>query len=510
MAEEIKVLKNFCEERGIEFDDSKTSLIAYSRDLYPFAQLSFLYGNFPYHKPSLVVRPAREKEVVDLVKFASEHSINIIPYGAGSGVCGATLPLRNEVIIDLKRMNRILDIDTENRVVVMEPGIIGERLERELNFHGFTLGHFPSSIYCSSPGGWVAARSAGQFSTFYGKIEDILLGFRGVLPGGKVVDTGILPGGVLYPNFLEIAAGSEGTMIIFTRLYFRIYPLPEKRAFLGFRFKSVEAGLNAMRKIVQAGIRPPVMRLYDELDTIMVGSGEKDETAKRENFIKEKFREISGKYPEIIKRAERYFLKHGNWLAKMINLLPGENLLIIMFEGEEDIVDAEREAVRRICKSSGGKDMGEAPGRSWYETRYHVSYKQSPVYFTGGFVDTMEVATVWENLPRLYHGMRKAFGKHVVVMAHFSHAYYDGANIYFTFAGFRDTQREAEELYREVWRDALKACTELGGTITHHHGVGVLKAAFMDREWGRGIEIIRGLKSVIDENNIFNPGKLGL
>ncbi len=503
-------LKSFLYDRNIDFVDSATALVAYARDLYPFMQIPVLFGNLPYQKPELVVQPVSERDVVELVKFADREGVKIIPYGAGSGVCGATLPLHREVIVDMKRLNRILEIDRTNNVVVVEPGIIGERLEHELNFQGYTLGHFPSSIYCSSAGGWVAARSAGQQSTFYGKIEDMLVGFRGVLPDGSVVDTGIIPGGALTPMWHEVFAGSEGTMIIFTRLYFRIYPLPEKRSFLGFRFKNVERGLNAMRKIIQSGIKPSVMRLYDELDTLMVGSGEKDETARKENFLKEKFRDIEKRYPGLMKKAERYFLKHGNLAAKLINIMPGDNLLVLMFEGVEEIVDAETEAARRICVELGGRDMGEAPGRSWYETRYHVSYKQSPVYFNGGFVDTMEVATTWDNLPNLYHGMRKAFGRHVLVMAHFSHAYYEGANIYFTFAAYRENQREAEELYRKVWNDALKACTELGGTITHHHGVGILKAAFMSKEWGGGFEITRAIKRVLDPKEIFNPGKLGL
>ena len=503
-------LKDFCLSKGIEADDSETSLIAYARDLYPFTQISVLFGNLPVVTPSLVVRPASEREVIDLVKYSHKSGIKIIPYGAGSGVCGSTLPLHKEVMIDLKRLNRILELDRGNNVVITEPGIIGERLERELNSMGYTLGHFPSSIYCSSPGGWVAARSAGQLSTFYGKIEDILLGFRGVLPDGKVLDTGVLPGGVIAPQVNELFAGSEGTLIIFTKLYFRIYPLPERRGFLGFRFRSVEKGLEAMRKIIQSGIKPAAMRLYDELDTIMVGSGEKDETAKKENFLKQRYRDFSDRYPEIMKKAERYFLKHGNLLAKAVEFLPGDNLLILMFEGAEEIVSAEMDAAKKICRENGGKDMGEAPGRSWYETRYHVSYKQSPVYFTGGFVDTMEVATVWSNLPRLYRGMRKAFGKHVLVMAHFSHAYHEGANIYFTFAAFREIQQEAEKLYRTIWNEALKACSDLGGTITHHHGIGILKASYMTREWGGGMDIIRAAKKVIDPDGIFNPGKIGL
>ncbi len=503
-------IRDFLNERGIEYVDSETAKIAYGRDLYPFMQIPVLFGNLPYSRPQLVVLPSTEKEILELVEFAGRNKIKLIPYGAGSGVCGGTLPLHNEIIVDMKKLNKICEIDDYNNVVVVEPGIIGERLEQELNYSGFTLGHFPSSIYCSSPGGWVAARSAGQQSTFYGKIEDILVGFRGILPEGEVIDTGIVPGGSLTPMWHEIFTGSEGTMIIFTKLYFRIYPVPEKRAFLGFRFKNVEKGLEAMREIIHSGIRPSVMRLYDELDTIMVGSGEKDETAKKENFLKNRFKEIEKQFPDFFKVAERYFLRHGNWLAKLINVMPGENLLVFMFEGVEEIVDAEMEAARKMCVKIGGKDMGEAPGRSWYETRYHVSYKQSPVYFTGGFVDTMEVATTWDNLPSLYHGMRKAFGKHVVVMAHFSHAYYEGANIYFTFAAYRDNQKEAEDLYRKIWNDALNACTQLGGTITHHHGVGILKAAFMGKEWGGGLEITRKIKRVIDPNNIFNPGKLGL
>ena len=495
---------------NIEYTFKQRDLISYSRDLYPKTQLGMLHGEHPEQLPTAVVFPKSEKEIISTIKAAYKNNIGIIPYGAGSGVAGATIPVNGEVIIDVKRLDKIIKVDKTNNTLTVEPGILGERLERELNFQGFTLGHFPSSIYCSSPGGWVAARSAGQQSTFYGKIEDIILGFRGILPDGTVVDSGINYGGAFQPNFNEIFTGSEGTMIIFTKLYFRIFPQGEVQKFMGFRFGSVEKGLNTIREIIQSGIFPTAARLYDELDTIIVGSGDEDTTAAKENMIKEQFSKFEKRYPSFIKKSERFFLQHGNWLAKIIDKIPGETLMVLMFEGNKEIVDAEILAAKEICLKNNGKDMGEEPGKSWYKSRYHVSYKQSGVYSLGGFVDTMEVATTWDKLPELYRGMRKAFGKNTIVMAHFSHAYLEGANIYFTFSNYRKTREEADKHYEKIWNDALKKCSELGGTITHHHGVGLLKADAMRTEWGNGMDFMQQIKDALDEKNLMNKGKIGL
>ncbi|HEU4727875.1 MAG TPA: FAD-linked oxidase C-terminal domain-containing protein, partial [Kofleriaceae bacterium] len=166
--------------------------------------------------------------------------------------------------------------------------------------------------------------------------------------------------------------------------------------------------------------------------------------------------------------------------------------------------------VFKEIEAAGGRDKGEEPGRAWLAHRYHVSYRMSPVFRDGAFVDTMEVASSWERLTDLYHSVRAAIGQHAVVMAHFSHAYADGCSIYFTFAGTAPDRVAAERLYDAIWRDGLEAATRVGGTISHHHGVGLLKAPYMQGEHREAMALFEAAKAALDPDGILNPGKMGL
>ena len=184
--------------------------------------------------------------------------------------------------------------------------------------------------------------------------------------------------------------------------------------------------------------------------------------------------------------------------------------MIVGLEGARIRTEVEAANTFAELEACGARDKGEDPGWAWLKHRYAVSYRMSPVFSGGAFVDTMEVAASWERLPDLYHSVREAIGRHAVVMAHFSHAYADGCSIYFTFAGTAPDAAASERVYDAIWRDGLEATTRVGGTISHHHGVGLLKAPYMVGEHREAMAIFEAAKQSLDPDRIFNPGKMGL
>lgn len=470
---------------------------AYARDMWPRQQIATRMGEARPSPPAVIVWPTSIDEVRRIVRFAATRKIPLVPYGAGSGVCGGILADPSAIVLDLKRMRAVRSIDGSRLVCDAQAGILGENFEDELASRGFTLGHFPSSIYCSTLGGWIATRSAGQCSGRYGKIEDMVLGLTCVDGHGEVRSAEEGSGDAAL---LPLIIGSEGTLAVITDARLRIAPQPEARRFASYRFRTIEEGLDVIRRMYQSRLRPAVARLYDPFDSLI---------SKRSG---------SSKTPE---RKKPRSTRSSAWLAqalraphllnRLVESLPkgiGKARLILMWEDADEIADAELAAAHAIAIAGGGEDTGEGPARHWLEHRHRVSYRQSPLYAAGAFVDTMEVASTWSRLLPMYEAVRAALTPHVFVMAHFSHAYPDGASIYFTFAAATRNDREALTIYDEAWRDALRAVVDAGGTFSHHHGVGRSKASAMRSEQGAGVEVLRELKRVLDPAGILNPGAL--
>lgn len=480
---------------------------AYARDLWPATTIAIREGDLG-PMPDVVAWASSEEDVRKVLAIASDTGTPVIAYGGGSGVCGGTVAVQGGIILDMKRMDRVIALDAVSGTVTAQAGVMGERLERHLEEKGFTLGHFPSSIYCSTLGGWLATRSAGQLSTKYGKIEDMVLGIAAVLPDGRVLRTKAAPRSAAGPNWTQLLVGSEGTLGVITEATLRVCPLPEHRSFRGFLFRDVPTGLEAVRRTLQKGIRPSAVRLYDELDTFMVG---KKGAALPEDDAGSAGREAGESWSHLVMRkAQRVAFAHpaaAGWLAK---LLPKECLLLLTFEGPKEMAQVEERLAAAVCLGAGAKDVGPGPAEYWWEHRYKVSYGLSAIYEGGAFADTIEVATTWDRLVPLYDAMREAIGRHAVVLAHFSHAYPEGCSIYFTFAATAKGREASLALHRTIWDEAMTACLRVGATVTHHHGVGLARAKYMSEELGVGIDLFRALKGVIDPKGILNPGKMGL
>jgi len=491
---------------GLQCSDSTPDRISYARDLWPRHMIAVRAGRIADHRPGVVVWPERTEQVVALVKWCGQEGISLVPYGAGSGVCGAVLPTAQTVVMDLKRLRRWRRFDPEAGVLDVEAGAMGIRLEEDLEARGFTVGHFPSSILCSTVGGWIAGRGAGQCSGLYGKIEDMVAAMECVDGRGEVVTLRRRTAG---PDLTPLIVGSEGGLAVVTSAELRLHPYPA-RAFAALSFGTMERGYEAIRAIYQRGLRPAVCRLYDPFDSMMARRSAAKHAGQATTH-----QPTDGKDhppPGVGAAALRTVLRIPGALNRAVDLLGarafGGATLVLVFEGEPERIEAELGVARRIGIGCRGRDLGEGPARHWYDHRYSISYKLAPVFMSGAFADTMEVAAPWSRFGTLYEEVRRALGRHVFVMAHMSHAYPDGCSIYFTFAGSDRDEAAAERRYDEAWRTALAAALEAGGTLSHHHGVGRSKADALGVELGSGVEVLSAVDQAFDPQGILNPGNL--
>ncbi|HOL17132.1 MAG TPA: FAD-binding oxidoreductase [Bacillota bacterium] len=439
--------------------------LAACRDYWPMGTLWFLEGKAPA-LPDLVVWPRSTEEVAAVLTLARKHGVPVTPYGEGSGALGGVIPLRGGIVLDMKRMNRVRHLDRENLLVTVECGLNGALYEEYLNRQGFTGGHVPQSIRCSTVGGWLACRAAGQFSTRYGKIEDIVASLKAVLPDGTIFQGRPVPRSSTGPRLDHLFLGSEGTLGVITEAVLRIWPLPEKQALLSYAFATLEAALEAIRRVIHSGARPAVVRLYDYVET-------------------------SHHFPET-KEAE------------------GRCMLVLISEGHSDIVAAEAKIIDAYAREHGAVACGPEPVKHWLERRFNVSLA-STLFRQGAVVDTIEVSANWSNAASLYHAMQEALLKvegTALASGHWSHVYPDGAALYFTLCGFPPGDKA--DYYKQLWEAAMTSCLALEGAISHHHGIGLHRGLWMDQEHGPGLEVLKRIKKALDPDGIMNPGKMGL
>jgi alkyldihydroxyacetonephosphate synthase len=508
-----------------------------SHDLWPRRFLERREEMTP-ELPARVYWPENTLEVQRVVQAAAADSIAVVPYGAGSGVCGGIAPGQEAWIIDTKRLNRVVEIDEAGMTCTVEAGLIGERLERILNARGFSLGHFPSSIYCSTVGGWVATRSAGQLSSRYGKIEDLVLELELVDgAGNRLIAKHDDP--KTGPAALRLFIGSEASLCVITKIVFRIHRLAQSRWLRGFLFPDLPQALESMRHLLQTGCGPSVLRLYDPLDTFLSGgiqhssqadlgiekgaisqaglehSGPAASTAEP-GFLDElaaQMRRIAlFSNPEQTQRLVGSLLSRPLVANMVLSRLVGGTKLIVGLEGDEADLLERAPAVQKCMSGFAGKDIGQSLGLKWLKQRHRVSYKMSHVFAAGGWVDTMEVAIGWDGVVPLYHAFRNALRDIAIVMCHFSHAYIDGCSLYFTFSGGGHKgqgKRSALARYDLAWQRALTIVRQHGAALSHHHGIGRSKKDSLQHSSGSQF-YLSALKETFDPHGIMNPGVLGL
>ncbi len=433
-----------------------------SRDWWPLAMIWALDDDVPALAVA-VARPTSVDEVRAVLAICHEASVPVTAAGGRSGVCGAAVPVHGGVVLDCCGLAGIVDVDRTSMVLDVRAGTFGDVLEAELRgSHQVTLGHWPQSVALSTVGGWLACRGAGQYSTRYGTIEDLVVGLDVVLADGRLVHTGGAPRAAVGPDLTELFVGSEGTLGVITSARLRVHPAPAAERRVAFGFASFTDGLDACRRILQRGATPAVLRLYDATE------GARN------------FETAEGVYP-----------------------------LLVLDEGDPIVVDAALTVVREECRDASALDEELVAG--WLEHRNDVSALEALVG-RGYVVDTMEVAGRWRDLPAIYHeaiGALRAVDGTLVASAHQSHSYSDGACLYFTFAG-QPAPDAREAYYRAAWDAGTCAVLRHGGALSHHHGVGLNRARFMSEALGEGLGVLGALKSALDPRGILNPGKLGL
>lgn len=441
---------------------------AYAHDRLPFANFRERSGRLAGVMPRLAVRPGTAEEVGEIVRLARREKVELIPFGNGSGVLGGAIPLHREVMVDLRRLDRILAINPQDAMVTVEAGMNGAQFEAALNAEGFTTGHLPQSLEISTVGGWAACRGGGQASSRYGKIEDIVVGLKAVLPDGTPLEVRPVARRSVGPSVRDLLVGGEGAFGIITELTLRLWRLPKEERGVVIAFPSLEAAWEAARAIMQAELRPTIVRIYDEVES-------------RE-------------------RTEGL----AQFKAKPI-------LAIFAFAGADPVLSAEQTAALDIIAGVGGEIAPDGPFHHWKENRY-VAYS-AKWQAAGYYNDTIEVTGNWSALPGMFaeigEAVRAIYPK-IHFGAHWSHVYPEGACQYMTIRLPPMAEAEALPIHARLWEAVLSLTLKHGGSIAHHHGAGLFRGPWMAQELGEGLKVLQAIKDALDPDNLMNPGKLGL
>jgi len=446
---------------GAEASTEAASIAEASRDWWPLAMIWALDDQVAA-RASCIVRPHSPAEVAAVLTLCNEAHVPVTAAAGRSGVCGASVPAFGGVLLDLTALAGIVDVDHTSMLVDVLPGTFGDVFEDELrDRHEVTCGHWPQSMALSTVGGWLACRGAGQLSTRYGKIEEIVAGLDVVLADGRTITTGGAPRAAVGPDLTQLFVGSEGTLGVIVGARLRLHPLPPAEIRAAYAFESFTDGLDAMRRIVQRGAQPAVLRLYDAIE------------------------------------ADRSY-QTGT-----------AHVLLALDEGDAHVVDATRRVIDEECAAADAIDVGLV--ERWMQHRNDVSALEALIS-RGYVVDTMEVAASWRALPAVYERATAAIAavEHTMVAsAHQSHSYTDGACLYFTFAG-KPPATDRESYYCAAWDAGQRAVLAAGGALSHHHGIGLNRSRFVTAALGGGLDVLQSVKDTLDPNGILNPGKLGL
>jgi alkyldihydroxyacetonephosphate synthase len=444
-------------------------LDAYVADTY-WPALHAAAAGAPIARPDVVVRPRSEEEVVDVVRIADAHRVPVVPWGGGSGTQGACLPIHGGIVLDMRALDAIVEIDETSLTVTVQAGVNGKRLEAELNARGLMLPHYPASVEWATVGGYIAARGSGVLSTRYGKIEDLLLSLRVVTPATGALDTVAVPRHAVGPELTQLLVGSEGTLGVITRATLQLAPLPEERRFAAVAFPSVPAGTDAIRRALQRGHRPSVVRMYDEVAT-------------QRAFAPVVGEELRGVYT------------------------------VLAFEGDAAAARVEEERTLALARAAGAEILDPALGQRWWDRRYDF-YRPPHQPELPAIWGTLDVVATYDRIGAVYDALHRAVrepyaGTGLELRMHFSHWYLWGTMIYGRFV-VPDGGPDALALHDRIWEDGMTAALDAGGVMNDHHGVGIKLGPYMRRQHGTALDAMAAIKAALDPNGVMNPGKLGL
>src|SRR3954452_171522 len=454
-------------EDAVHTEDAQ--LDAYTADTY-WPAIHARAAGTPLGRPDLVAVPRREEDVAATLRLATAYGVPVVAWGGGSGTQGGAVPTNGGLVVDLRALNRIVEIDDVSLTVTAQAGVNGNVLEQALNEHGLMLPHYPASSKWATVGGYIAARGSGVLSTRYGKIEDLVLSLRVALPSGQLIDTVPVPRHAVGPDLTQLFVGSEGTLGIITRATLELAPLPAQRRFVTLAFPDVAAGVSAFRTALQAGHRPSVIRMYDEEET-----------------------------------------------ARTFSPVVGEDLdgvcAVVCFEGEPAAVTAEGARTIELARGGGARELDPALAERWWDRRYDF-YKPPHHPELPAIWGTIDVVATYTNIVAVHEALKTAVrdryaGDGLQLRMHFSHWYRWGTMIYARFL-VPDGGDDALTLHDQIWEDGVTAVLAAGGVMNDHHGVGLKLAPFMAAQHGPALDALRRVKTALDPLGIMNPGKLGL
>lgn len=433
-----------------------------SRDWWPMALHWALAGQVP-QRAAVVAGPTTTEQVAAVLALCNDAGVPVTAAGGRSGVLGASVPLFGGVVLDTTGLQGVISVDAVSGLVEVWSGTFGPDMEAELRgVHGLTVGHFPQSFDIATVGGWVACRGAGQYSTRYGKIEDMVAGLEVVLADGRIVRTGGFPAAAQGPDLTQLFIGSEGTLGVVTKVLLRAHPLPATERRGAWSFATFEDGIEACRRILRRGATPAVLRLYDAIETQRGQDGDGSNCA-----------------------------------------------LLVLDEGDPALVDATMSIVAAECAAATPLPVELV--EKWMHHRNDTSALQG-LTRKGLVVDTLEIAAPWSALPAVFRGVTTAMMAvpHArVASCHLSHSYLDGACLYFTFAA-NPPADQVEATYVSLWDAGQRAVLALGGNLSHHHGVGLNRGRFAADALGGAFDVLQSVRHALDPQGVLNPGKLGL
>jgi alkyldihydroxyacetonephosphate synthase len=430
----------------------------------------------PISAPDLVLAPGSHEETLRILELCSERLVAVVPFGGGTSVVGGLTPEADEfagvVALDLRRMNALHDLDEESRLAVFGPGLRGPEAEALLAERGYTIGHFPQSFEYATLGGFAAAGSSGQASAGYGRFDELVVALKVATPAGTLT-LGRAPKSAAGPDLRQLILGSEGTFGVITELTVRVRPIPERRVYEGWRFGDFHQGTATLRRLVQNGPVPTVIRLSDEAETSL-GLARPGELGQSDG---------------------------------------GGALAIVGYEGTADDVEARRSAAAETLTAAGASPIVGA-GEGWARGRYRGPYLRDSLLNAGALVETLETVPFWSSLGELYEAVNSALresltsqGTPPAILCHVSHVYPAGASLYFTIACAQ--LPDPSQQWRAAKAAASHAILAAGGSITHHHGVGRDHREWLQIELGGlGIAVLGAVKETLDPTGILNPGIL--
>ncbi|MFB0544920.1 MAG: FAD-binding oxidoreductase, partial [Asgard group archaeon] len=428
--------------------DADVDKDVYSTDIWWIPRM-WIDRGLEVPKPDFIIYPKNSEEVSEIVRISNKYKIPIIPRGGGAGDTGGGLSIfGGGIIIDMKRMNKIIKIDEKSLTVKAQTGILQVDLEEQLNDRGYTTNHFPASFYCSTLGGFLALRGSGVLSTKYGKIDTMTLSLKIVLPNGEIINTLPIREHSTGPDLSSLFLGSEGTLGIITEATLKICHLPEERRFKAFLFEALHSALEAGRKIMTTRLRPSVIRVYDEVDT-------------------------------------------RKWIKSVLGFEKSGSYMIIGFDGFREVVDAEEKLAIKIISGEGGQYLGEEWGKKWWDHRFDFYYPPHTLESTNYLYGVIDTIGSYDKIEKIYWEMKKNIENNykkwgIEFMGHFSHWYESSAALYplFIIENPPDDPYEALKLYSNVWDTGVRTALKNGGVVNEHHGVGAKLSRFMRKQYG--------------------------